>query len=214
MARALSETVAADRLTVVVNVGDDDSMYGVHVAADIDTVVYTLAGIEGPHGWGIAGDTFTVMGELARRGLDTSFRLGDKDLATCLWRTAAMQVGTPLSQITAEIALSLGVRATVVPATDDSVATRVQIESGAWLSFQEYFVARQHEDDVAALDYLGAAASQPAPGVVDAIAAADLVVVAPSNPPLSIWPILAVPGIRNTVAAAEKVVAVSPLFGG
>ncbi len=214
MARALSETVAADRLTVVVNVGDDDSMYGVHVAADLDTVVYTLAGIEGPHGWGIDGDTFTVMDELARRGTDTSFRLGDRDLATCLWRTAAMQAGRSLSEITSEIASSLGVAPTVVPATDDAVATRIQIQSGAWLAFQDYFVRRKHEDDVVALEYRGAAASRPAPGVVEAIATADLVVVAPSNPPLSIWPILEIPGIRASVAAAETVVAISPLFAG
>lgn len=214
MAKALSRTVAADHLTVVVNVGDDDSMYGAHVSADLDTVVYTLAGVEGPHGWGIADDTFAVMDELAHRGIDTSFRLGDKDLATCLHRTAALHRGTPLSQITEEIARSLGVETTVLPATDDQLRTRVQVGDGSWLAFQEYFVARQHQDVVTALDYHGAATCRPATGVVGAIENADLVVIAPSNPPLSIWPILAVPGIRAAVASARRVAAISPLFGG
>lgn len=214
MARALSGTVAPDRLTVVVNVGDDDYMYGVHVAADLDTVAYTLAGIEGPHGWGFAGDTFEVMDELASRGVDSSFRLGDRDLGTCLQRTAALRGGVPLSAVTAEIIRSLGVKTHVTPATDDPVRTRVQIEGGEWLAFQDYFVRRRHRDRVVALDYEDVAAAVPAPGVVDAIEAADLIVVAPSNPPLSIWPILAVPGIRPAVKAAANVVAISPLFGG
>lgn len=214
MARALSSTVAADRLTVVVNVGDDDSLYGVFVAADLDTVVYTLAGIEGPHGWGIAGDTFAVMDELSRRGTDTAFRLGDRDLATCLRRTEAIRAGVPLSAITAAITRSLGIAVRVIPATDDRVPTRVQIKDGSWLPFQEYFVRRHHQDDVTALDYRGAAGGSPAPGVIEAIRGADLVVIAPSNPPLSIWPILEIPGIRDAVESAASVVAVSPLFGG
>jgi LPPG:FO 2-phospho-L-lactate transferase len=189
-------------------------MYGAHVSADLDTVVYTLAGIEGPHGWGIAEDTFGVMEELARRGVDTSFRLGDRDLATCLRRTEAINLGTPLSSITTEIARSLGVTTNVVPATNDRLQTRVQISDGTWLPFQEYFVKRQHRDEVIALEYRGAASGRAAPGVVEAIQAADLVVIAPSNPPLSIWPILELPGIREAVAGATDVVAISPLFGG
>jgi LPPG:FO 2-phospho-L-lactate transferase len=214
MARALAGTVAPDRLTVVVNVGDDDYMYGVHVAADLDTVVYTLAGIEGPHGWGIAGDSFRVMDELDARGVDTSFRLGDRDLATCLRRTASLRAGTPLSSITADHSSSLGVTAQVVPATNEPVRTRVQIGGGEWLAFQEYFVRRGHRDRVVALRYEGTEASTPAPGVMGAIEAADLIVIAPSNPPLSIWPILEVPGIRSAVSGATNVVAISPLFGG
>jgi LPPG:FO 2-phospho-L-lactate transferase len=186
----------------------------VFVAADLDTVVYTLAGIEGPHGWGIGDDTFAVMDELTGRGTDTSFRLGDRDLATCLRRTEAIRDGTPLSAITAEITGSLGVDVRVIPATDDRVQTRVQIADGSWLPFQEYFVTRRHQDDVIALDYRGATAASPAPGVLDAIEGADLIVIAPSNPPLSIWPILEIPGIRDAVANANAVVAVSPLFGG
>lgn len=214
MARALADTVAADQLTVVVNVGDDDYMYGVHVAADLDTVVYTLAGIEGPHGWGIAGDSFEVIDEMAARGIDSSFRLGDRDLATCLHRTAGLQAGRSLSTVTSELALSLGVKTVIAPATDNPVRTRVQVEGGEWLAFQDYFVKRNHRDKVLALDYQGAATSAPAPRVIDAIAAADLVVISPSNPPLSIWPILAIPGIRQAVEQAANVAAVSPLFGG
>jgi len=214
MARALSSAVASDRLTVVVNVGDDDYMYGAHVAADLDTVTYTLAGIEGPQGWGIADDTFEVMEEMSRRGIDTSFRLGDRDLATCLYRTAALSAGRPLSEITAEITRSLGVELRVLPATDNMVATMVQIAGGEWLPFQEYFVKRRHADEVLSLEYDGITAAVPAPGVLDAAAAADLIVIAPSNPPLSIWPILDIPGIGEAVAEAEHVVAVSPLFSG
>ena len=214
MARALSEAVAPDRLTVVVNVGDDDYMYGAHVAADLDTVTYTLAGIEGPQGWGLADDTFFVMDELAARGIDTSFRLGDRDLATCLHRTNSLRAAVPLSQVTTEIATSLGVGPRILPASDDSIRTLVQIADGTWLDFQEYFVTRGHADDVIGLEYRGAATAKPAPGILDAIAAADLVVIAPSNPPLSIWPILEIPGIEAAVRSAPRVVAVSPLFGG
>jgi len=214
MARALSGVVSADRLTVVVNVGDDDSIYGVHVAADLDTVLYTLAGIEGPHGWGMARDTFNVMDELARRGADTSFRLGDRDLATCLRRTEAMRSGTSLAATTAELARALGVDPTVIPATNDTLRTRVQIADGTWLSFQDYFVRRQHRDEISTLEYAGAASAEPTPGLVDAIRNADAVVIAPSNPPLSIWPILAVPEVEEAVAAAPRVAAVSPLFAG
>lgn len=214
MARALSGTLAPDRLTVVVNVGDDDYMYGAHVAADLDTVTYTLAGIEGPHGWGIANDTFAVMDALASRGVNTTFRLGDRDLATCLSRSEALATGVTLSEVTTEIAESYGVRERVMPATDDRIQTRVLIQDGTWLSFQEYFVVRGHQDTVMALDYAGIAASNPAPGLLTAITEADLVVIAPSNPPLSIWPILQIPGVADAVADARQVIAVSPLFSG
>lgn len=214
MARALAGAVAPERLTVIVNVGDDDSVYGVQVAADLDTVVYTLAGIEGPQGWGLADDTFHVMAELEKRGLDTSFRLGDRDLATCLHRTDQLRSGAPLSKVTSEICHMLDLDVDVLPATDDMVRTRVKVGSGEWIPFQEYFVRRHHREKVIELEYSGAKSSTPAPGVLAAIHAADLVVVAPSNPPLSIWPILAIPGIRAAVAASATVVAISPLFGG
>ncbi len=214
MARALAGAVAPEQLTVIVNVGDDDFIYGLHVAPDLDTVMYTLAGIEGPQGWGIAADTFQVMEELTRRGEDTSFRLGDKDMATCLYRTARLRGGAPLSAITSELTATLDVGSQLLPATDDPLRTRVRLSSGSWISFQDYFVRRGHRDEVAGLDYHGAASSQPAPGVIAAIDAADLIVIAPSNPPLSVWPILAVPGVRQAVRGAAMVAAVSPLFGG
>ncbi len=203
----------ADRLAIVVNVGDDDDVYGVRVCPDLDTVVYTLAGIEGPLGWGIAGDGFTRLAALERDGVDTWFRLGDRDFEQCRRRTDLLAAGVPLSKATAELANDLGIAATVLPATDDPVRTRVRTTAG-WLAFQDYFVRRAHRDDVLELDYAGARVAEPAPGVLDAVAAADLIVVAPSNPPLSTWPILAVPGIREAVAATPRRVAVSPLFGG
>lgn len=200
-------------LTVIVNVGDDDTIHGLHVAADIDTVLYTLAGMEGPEGWGRAGDTFAFNEELARFGVDNRFRLGDRDLALIVSRTSQLGEGRRLSEVTADHARSLGVEASVVPATDDPLRTQVRLDSG-WTAFQEYFVIRQNRDAVHEVAYRGADAAVPAPGVLEAIAAADLVVIAPSNPPLSIWPILAVPGVRDAVAAHPRVVAVSPLFGG
>lgn len=213
LARGFAGVLDADRFAVVVNVGDDDAMYGLHVAADLDTVVYTLAGIEGPQGWGIANDSFAVMDALQRLGVDTRFRLGDRDLAHCLHRTERLAAGDALSSCTAALCHSLGVTTRVLPASDDPVRTRVRT-GDAWRSFQEYFVLRAHRDEVTELAFEGADDAEPAPGVLRAIEEADVVVVAPSNPPLSIWPILAVPGIREAVAAKSKVVAVSPLIGG
>jgi LPPG:FO 2-phospho-L-lactate transferase len=200
-------------LTVVVNVGDDALTHGVYVSPDLDTVVYTLAGAEGPQGWGLADDSSRVMDTLAWLGADTTFAIGDRDLATNLYRTAALADDRPLSAITAEIASAYEVRPRVVPATDDPVRTKVHLDDGV-VDFQEYFVRRRHADTVYDLSFDGATTSRPAPGVLDAITGADVVVIAPSNPPLSIWPILAVPGITDAVTGAERVIAVSPLFGG
>jgi len=214
MARGLAAVLPPAALTVVVNVGDDDEIYGLHVSPDLDTVAYTLAGREGPPGWGVAGDTFAVMGHLGALGVDTNFRVGDADLAVNLARTAALRCGESLSAVTVRLAAALGLACRLLPATDDCLRTRVHTAAGEWLSFQDYFVLRGHRDEVAEVRYEGAGAARPAPGVLEAIAAASLVVVAPSNPPLSIWPILAVPGIRDAMAAAPRVIAVSPLFGG
>ncbi len=201
-------------LTVIVNVGDDEDVYGTRVCADLDTVVYTLAGIEGPQGWGVAGDTFNVLDALAGLGVDTTFRLGDRDLALCLRRTTQLRAGVVLSEITAAISQSLGVAPEVLPASDDEIRTRVRIADGTWLDFQDYFVGRGHRDPVDAVRYDGAESARPASGVLDAIAAADLVIVAPSNPPLSIWPILAIEGIRDAIAVHPRTAAMSPLFAG
>jgi LPPG:FO 2-phospho-L-lactate transferase len=213
-ARALATAVPETHLTVIGNVGDDEVRYGVHVSADLDTILYTLAGVEGPHGWGIAGDTFSVMDQLSRLGTDTTFRLGDRDLAHCLWRTLRLAGGAPLSETIAGLGAALGVTVPVIPATDDRLRTEVTVAGGERLSFQEYFVVRGHRDVVTGLDFVGAAVAAPAPGVIAAVEAADIVVIAPSNPPLSVWPILAVEPIRAAVATHDHVVAVSPLFGG
>lgn len=211
LARGLANLPEVD-LTVVVNVGDDASNHGLHISPDIDTVVYTLAGVEGPHGWGRAGDTFHLNEELARFGVDNTFQLGDRDLALKLFRTNRISDGEPLSSITTTIARSFGLESSVLPVTDHRVRTMVRTEAG-WLSFQEYFVARRHQDEVLELRFDGAAAARPAPGVIEAIETADLVVIGPSNPPLSIWPMLAVSEVR---AAVERraATAVSPLIGG
>ncbi len=212
LARGLATLPEVD-LTVVVNVGDDASNHGLHISPDIDTVVYTLAGVEGPHGWGRAGDTFHLNEELARFGVDNTFQLGDRDLALKLFRTNRISDGDPLSSITTTIARSFGLESSVLPVTDDRVRTMVRTEAG-WLSFQEYFVARRHQDEVLELRFEGAETARPAPGVIEAIETADLVVIGPSNPPLSIWPMLAVSEVRSAVERRLAATAVSPLIGG
>ena len=214
MARALAAALDPADLTVIVNVGDDDAMYGLHVSPDVDTVLYTLAGVEGPHGWGRRNDTFAVMSELADLGIDTSFRLGDRDLAMCLLRTNTLAGGGTLSEFTSHAAGRLGIAQRVIPVTDDPLRTKIKTVDDEWLDFQEYFVARRHQDRVRELRFDGAEHAMPAPGVLDAIADAAAVIIAPSNPPLSIWPLLAVPGLADAVSSKPVVAAVSPLFGG
>lgn len=213
LARGLSAISEID-LTIIVNVGDDESNHDLHVSPDLDTVIYTLAGLEGEHGWGRRDDTFVTNAELGRFGLDNTFQLGDKDLALKLYRSQRMRQGHPLSGITKSVLSFFEVNTLVLPATDDSVRTEIDIGDSQWLSFQNYFVHRAQQDEVRALRFVGADLSAPAPGVVEAINEADAVVIGPSNPPLSIWPILAIPGIRESVAAHPSVAAVSPLFGG
>jgi LPPG:FO 2-phospho-L-lactate transferase len=175
--------------------------------------VYTVAGIEGPHGWGRGGETFRVMTELDRLpGADTSFRLGDLDLAVNLYRSGRLHAGEPLSQITGDIARGLGVGIRIMPVTDDRLRTRV-VTPHTELDFQTYFVRRRHTDTVTDIRFDGADAARPAPGVIEAIDNADLVLIAPSNPILSIWPILAVPGVAGALTE-KQVVAVSPLIDG
>ena len=213
LARGFDRVSTVD-LTVVVNVADDDRFYGAHVSPDVDTVLYTLAGIEGPEGWGRRGDSHVVMEHLRAFGEDTSFTIGDADLALNLYRTSRLDEGIALSAITAELTDLLGVTSSILPVSDGRVRTRVQVEDGSWLPFQEYFVGRQHRDDVLDVQFDGARMATPAPGVLEAIRDADAVVIAPSNPPLSIWPILAIPQISSAVAQSTRVMAVSPLFGG
>jgi LPPG:FO 2-phospho-L-lactate transferase len=215
MARALRHVLDPGHLTVVVNVGDDTKRYGVYVAADPDTVLYTLAGVVGPGGWGRADDTHKAMESLAAMGFDTTFTLGDKDLALCLARTEMLEDGMLLSEVTAALQLGLGLDdVAILPSSDDLLRTFVQIEGGEWLEFQEYFVDRSHADQVQAVAYHGALEASAAPGVVDAIQSCDTLIIAPSNPPLSIWPILAVEEIDTAVREHPCRVAVSPLFSG
>jgi LPPG:FO 2-phospho-L-lactate transferase len=198
----------------VANVGDDTERYSVRVSPDPDTVLYTLADVEGPHGWGRRGDTFATMEELGKLGVDTAFALGDKDLAVCLYRTQLLMNGADLSEVTTRLASAFGIGCALLPATNDPLETFVQVGDGSWLSFQEYFVDRQYADDVQAIAYHGAPQAFPAPGVIDAIRTADTLVIAPSNPPLSIWPILAIAPITDAIRAHPYRVAVSPLFSG
>ena len=208
------DAIADVELTVVVNVGDDLPIHGLYVSPDLDTMVYTLAGVEGPHGWGRAEDTFTANAELARFGVDNRFQLGDLDLALKINRTHRMAQGDTLSEVTDAVRAGFGIRSAILPASDDPVATMVTTTDGSRLTFREYFVDRGHQDHVKELDFDGAAHATPAPDVIDVIDAADLVVIGPSNPPLSIWPILAIEPIDQAVRRHANVIAVSPLIGG
>lgn len=213
MARGLA-AVPDIELTVVVNVGDDAENHGLSVSPDLDTVIYTMAGVEGPQGWGRAGDSFNLNTELARFGLDNTFQLGDLDLALKLYRTHRRMEGDPLSAVTLHLAESFGIAHTVLPASDEPIRTQVRVPDAGWIGFQEYFVHRRHRDEVLEIRFAGAGSAGAAPGVVEAIGEADAVIIAPSNPPLSIWPILAVRAIADAVRTHPRVIAVSPLFGG
>src|SRR5438046_8545094 len=203
------------RLTVIGNTGDDEEFFGLHVAPDLDTVVYTLAGLAPRRrGWGLAGDTFACLVALGGLGLPTWFRLGDRDLATHLARTAWLRAGWPLPRVTAALARAHGVRTRVLPMTDDRVRTFVHTDRGR-LPFQEYLVRRRGRGRVTRIEIAGAPPPRPARGVLDALGAAAAVVIAPSHPLVSIGPVLPVPGTRSAVARRRPhVAAVSPLVGG
>lgn len=189
-------------LTVVVNVGDDAEHHGLLVCPDLDTIMYTLAGIANrEQGWGVAGDTFTAMELLARYGAETWFRIGDADLATHVRRAHLMAGGASLADATAAMAAALGVPSHLVPATNDRLRTRLTTDAGE-LDFQAYFVERGQRDEVQAVRFDGAEAARPSPQALVALATAELVVIGPSNPIVSIGPILAVPGMREALAAS------------
>jgi len=200
-------------LTVIVNVGDDAPAYGLQVSPDLDTVMYTLADVAGDAGWGVAHDSFSLMDRMASFGIDTGFRIGDKDLATKLLRTSLVGQGVSLSDVTSRLAETFNLDVTLLPATNDPLATMIQTESG-WIDFRTYFVTRRHQDRVLDVRFDGVARARPAPSVIEAIEASDVVIIAPSNPPLSIWPTLAIPGVSRAVQRAKRVIAISPLFGG
>jgi len=214
--RGLLDVCEPSDVTAIVNTGDDVVLHGLHVSPDIDTVVYTLAGAVNPEtGWGLTGETWQAMDALERYGGLTWFRLGDRDLATHLYRTHRLGEGAALSEITSEIARAWGLHLRVVPMTDDRVETRLDVEGEGELGFQDYFVRLRHSVAVKAVRYAGAETADPGPGVIEALNDAATVVVCPSNPVLSIAPILAVPGIEETVAARrDDVVAVSPIVAG
>ncbi len=211
----LVQVAAPADITAVVNVGDDLVLHGLHISPDIDTVTYTLAGAVNPEtGWGLVGETWQAMDGVARYGGATWFRLGDRDLATHLYRTGRLAEGADLATVTAEITAAWGVGVRIVPMSNDPVRTIVTVAEGD-ISFQEYFVARRHSVEVSAVRFDGADRATPAPGVLDAILGAEVVVVAPSNPIVSIAPILAVPGVRAAVVARrDRTVAVSPIIAG
>jgi LPPG:FO 2-phospho-L-lactate transferase len=206
---------ATGDVTVVGNVGDDVEVLGVHVSPDLDSILYALAGLnDEERGWGRAGETWRVLDSVAALNGETWFRLGDLDLGVHLVRTQALRAGEPLSLVTARIADALGVRTTLLPATDDRLRTWIETPAGEF-PFQQWFVSRGHRDDVDGLRFDGAEKAAPAPGVLDALEQADLLLLAPSNPYVSIAPILAVGAIRDALAArAVPCVAVSPLIAG
>jgi len=213
--QALTEVVDPRDVTVIANVGDDLEVHGLHVSPDLDTLLYTLAGLgDEERGWGRADETWNASETIGLLGGETWFRLGDRDLGLHLVRTQALRRGEPLSAVTGRIARAVGLEPTLLPATDDTLRTRLRTPAGE-LEFQEWFVARGHRDRVDEVVYDGAAEARPAPGVVEAIEEAELVAIAPSNPFVSVWPILAVAEIRAAVERRrEQVVAVSPLIGG
>ncbi|MGH2530803.1 MAG: 2-phospho-L-lactate transferase [Thermomicrobiales bacterium] len=215
LAQGLELALSPGELTVVVNTADDFELYGLHISPDVDTVVYTLAGLANPAtGWGIAGDTRHALDAMVRLGEEPWFLLGDQDLGTHILRTARLRGGAPLSEVTADFARALGVKARILPMTDDPVATLVETPDGI-LSFQDYFVRRRQTDDVLGVRFTGIEQARPAPAVLDAIAAADLIVICPSNPIVSVGPILALPWIRPALEeTTAPIVAVSPIVGG
>ena len=200
-------------MTAIGNVGDDLEMWDLHVSPDLDTIMYTLAGLlDEERGWGVRGDTYQAMAVAEQAGRETWFTLGDQDAGLHMLRTRMLKKGEPLSTVTQKLAEGLEVGVRLLPATDDRLRTKIQTADGE-LDFQEWFVRRRHADRVDGVRFEGAEESRPAPGVVEAIAEADVVVIAPSNPFVSIRPILAVPGIEEALRE-RRVAAISPLVGG
>jgi LPPG:FO 2-phospho-L-lactate transferase len=213
--QGLLQVVPQERLTVIVNTGDDRDFYGLHVSPDLDIVMYTLAGVvDEVHGWGIHNDTYYTMQQLTRYGNEDWFVLGDRDLATHIHRTNLLRQGKTLSEVTEELRRHFGLEMRILPMTDQPVATHIQTPVGL-LHFQEYMVKRHCVDEVQDVVFVGANESRPAPGVLDAIKEARAILIAPSNPIVSIGSILAVPGIHDTLhESSGMVVAVSPIVGG
>lgn len=216
MLRGLVAVLPPSDITAIVNTGDDVVLHGLHVSPDLDTVTYTLAGAINPEtGWGLVDETWNAMGALERYKGQTWFRLGDRDLATHLYRTQRLREGARLSEVTVEVTRAWGLDLRVLPMSDERVETRITVEGVGEVGFQEYFVARRHSVPVTAVRFDGVERARPAPGVLEALAQSSRVVVCPSNPIVSIGPVLAVPGIEQAVAARrDDVVAISPIVRG
>jgi LPPG:FO 2-phospho-L-lactate transferase len=211
----LAKILPPENITVIANTGDDIELFGLRISPDIDTVTYTLAGvINEATGWGLAGDTFESLGWLARYGEAQWFNLGDRDLATHIYRTYQLREGRALSEITDHIRRALGAKSTILPMTDSYTPTRVVTDEGE-MHFQEYFVRRRCEPRALEISFDNIESAAPAPGVVAAIAEADAVIICPSNPFISIGPILAVPGMRDALRQTRaEVIAITPIIGG
>jgi LPPG:FO 2-phospho-L-lactate transferase len=214
--RGLVRRIDPERLTVVVNTGDDDTFYGLHVSPDIDTVTYTLAGVVSrAQGWGLDAESFNVLGALARFYGQPWFGLGDRDLATHLYRTERMRRGISLSRITAEIAGAFAVKSRIIPMTDDRVRTFVKLRGRRAIPFQEYFVRGRARGTVEKIELRGIGAARPNPAVLRAIRKSAAVILAPSNPFVSLGPILKLTGVRAALRRAKpRVAAISPIVGG
>ena len=213
MVDGVAQAIGAARLTVVVNTGDDADFYGLRVCPDLDICTYVLAGTIDARGWGYEDDTFRCLEGLETYGLDAWFGRGDRDFATHIFRTVRLGQGAGLHEVAAEVAGALGVAASVLPMTDDPVRTRISTPNGV-VSFQEFLVKGGARDDITGIVFEGIDAARPAPGVLEAIAAADAVVIAPSSPIVSIGTILAVPGVRAALAERrDRCIAVSPIIG-
>ncbi len=213
MVDGLAQVAGQPSLTAVVNTGDDADFHGLRVCPDLDICAYTLAGVVDERGWGFAHDTFRCLEGLATYGRDAWFGLGDRDLATHIHRTLLLAAGTGLTGVTADICRRLGVQARLLPMSDDPVRTVIHTPTGT-KAFQEYLVRDGAREEITRIDLAGIEAARPAPGLLEAIDEAETIVIAPSSPVVSIGTILAVPGVRERVAARrERVVAVSPIIG-
>lgn len=215
LALGLARILPPDKLAIVVNTGDDESFYGLHVSPDLDTVMYTLAGLSNTDtGWGLAGDTFQALDMLGRYGIDTWFNLGDRDLATHIHRTELLRQGATLSEVTAELCTKVGIEHRIAPMSDQPVRTFLTTQSGD-LAMQDYFVRQRSEPQVTGVKYVGSEAASPSPVLRSAMEQANLLVLCPSNPYLSVGPILAIPGVREGLESFGGFrVAVSPIVGG
>lgn len=214
--RGLLHVVPAQDVTVIVNIGDDLDHLGLRICPDLDSITYWLAGLVHPdQQWGRADERFTVRDELVRLGHEPWFTLGDRDLALHLHRNARLQSGASLSEVTAEVTTAFGLDVRLLPVSDDRVETRIHTRDGRDLHFQEWWVGERAASDVARVEFRGAETAAPAPGVVEAILGADTVLIAPSNPVVSVAPILAVPAVAEALATtAAAIVGLSPIIGG